>query len=134
MLDTFLLVFAPALEVRKKEKLGLVPFAPSRTSLFLEAAIHGRTPREASPLLASLVERIGDHAGIAAMLDRAVVAQPTDLGPGALQRHLQVAHLVQQAACGGASGHGRHDGGGVHQVLQGLGGVITVEVQLQQLK
>ena len=41
-----------------------------------EAAIHGRTPREASPLLGSLAERIGDHADIADLLARAVVAQP----------------------------------------------------------
>jgi DNA mismatch repair protein MutS len=41
-----------------------------------EAAIPGRTPREASPLLASFVERIGDHANIAELLTRAVVAQP----------------------------------------------------------
>ena len=41
-----------------------------------EAAIHGRTLGEASPLLDSLVERIGDHAEIADLLARAVVPQP----------------------------------------------------------
>jgi DNA mismatch repair protein MutS len=41
-----------------------------------QAAIHGRTPRDTSPLLGSLVERIGDHANIAALLTRAIVAQP----------------------------------------------------------
>ncbi len=42
-----------------------------------EATIHGRTIRqERDPLLAELVERIGDHADIAALLARAVVPQP----------------------------------------------------------
>jgi DNA mismatch repair protein MutS len=42
-----------------------------------EAAIHGRTlQQEPSPLLCALVERIGDHADNAALLARAVVAQP----------------------------------------------------------
>ncbi|MGC1550506.1 MAG: DNA mismatch repair protein MutS, partial [Rhodanobacter sp.] len=57
--------------------------APSVTSaIFLdrenqEAAIPGRTSqKELSPLLASLVERIGDHADTANLLVRAVVAQP----------------------------------------------------------
>jgi DNA mismatch repair protein MutS len=40
-----------------------------------KAAIHGRTLQE-SPLLATLVERIGDHADTAALLARAVVEQP----------------------------------------------------------
>lgn len=54
-----------------------------------EAAIHGRTPREASPLLdaaigeapllGGLVARIGDHADTAALLARAVVEQPPAL-------------------------------------------------------
>ena len=42
-----------------------------------EAAIHGRTlQQELSPLLSTLVERIGDHAETAALLARAVVEQP----------------------------------------------------------
>jgi DNA mismatch repair protein MutS len=42
-----------------------------------EAAIHGHTlQQELSPLLHALVERIGDHAETAALLTRAVVAQP----------------------------------------------------------
>ncbi|WP_236585445.1 DNA mismatch repair protein MutS [Dyella sp. EPa41] len=42
-----------------------------------EAATHGRTlQKERNPLLAGLVERIGDHAGTAALLARAVVPQP----------------------------------------------------------
>ncbi|WP_426664640.1 DNA mismatch repair protein MutS [Rhodanobacter aciditrophus] len=41
-----------------------------------EAAILGCTFRGASPLLGDLVERIGDHAATAALLQRAVVEQP----------------------------------------------------------
>ena len=42
-----------------------------------EAGIHGRTSQmELSPLLADLVERIGDHAETVALLARAVVEQP----------------------------------------------------------
>ncbi len=42
-----------------------------------EAAIHGRTlQQEPSPLLRDLVGRIGDHADSAALLARAIVAQP----------------------------------------------------------
>jgi DNA mismatch repair protein MutS len=41
-----------------------------------EAAIHGRTPREARPCWVPSSERIGDHADIADLLARAVVAQP----------------------------------------------------------
>jgi len=54
-----------------------------------KAAIHGRTPRAASPsldaaageapLLGDLVERIGDHADTAALLARAIVPQPPAL-------------------------------------------------------
>ncbi|MCX7513503.1 DNA mismatch repair protein MutS [Frateuria sp. STR12] len=42
-----------------------------------KAAIHGHTLQmEPDPLLARLVERIGDHADTAALLQRAIVAQP----------------------------------------------------------
>ena len=41
------------------------------------AAIHGRTPQqERSPLLADLVDGIGDHAATAELLKRAIVEQP----------------------------------------------------------
>jgi DNA mismatch repair protein MutS len=56
--------------------------APDISALILEpedqkAAVHGRTlQQEPSPLLRALVERIGDHADNAALLARAIVAQP----------------------------------------------------------